>query len=207
MALIKINYKSARARMYPKDCPLEAVLAVVSGPIRGEIDVGNCYVAGGFIRRWWNNIKQESDLDLFFKSKESYDKVTAFLKPLSVKEPVISEFNEMYEIKVSDTWTLQVQAIKHRFYPSLDDVFDSFDFTLCQFGFDGNHILMTNEALIDSQRKRLVPHKIQFGASSLRRIVKYTQQGYFLCAGAATEFLKQVSANPKTLDTTLISMD
>ena len=191
--------------MYPKECPLSTFLNIV--PISPFIDNGSCYVAGGFIRRWWNNLKQDSDIDLFFKSQQDYDVVIKRLEPLTIAPAKITETNQMYELKVTDAWTIKVQAIKHKFYPSMEDLLDSFDFTICQFGFNGQNIVMTNEALIDSQRTRLVPHKIQFGASSLRRIVKYTQQGYFLCAGAATEFLKQVSANPKTLDTTLISMD
>lgn len=191
--------------MYPKECPIGLILAAL--PIYIQLNNKECFIAGGFVRRWWNNIKQDSDIDLFFKDAATYDKITAVLEKISIIPVVKSEFNQMYEIKVNDTWTIKVQAIKHKFYSSMDDLLDSFDFTICQFGFDGQNILMTNEALIDSQRKRLVPHKIQFGVSSLRRIIKYTSQGYYMCAGAATAFLQQVVSKPETLDTKVISMD
>ena len=79
---------------------------------------------------------------------------------------------------------------------SLGAVIDSFDFSICQFGFDGEDLFLGDWALFDMARKRLVPGKVTFGTSTLRRVIKYTRQGYTICGGGLASILEQVAADP-----------
>jgi len=205
--MIKFDYVQTSERLYPKEgtCPLDIILNAFPSIVVSSIKAGNCWIAGGFIRRWWGNIKQDSDIDLFFSSKETYDIICTSLDAEAEEPCLVSEFNRMYTIKINDEWTINVQCIHHQFYANTEALLDSFDFTICQFAYDGTSICTTELTIIDSQRKRLVPHKITFGVSSLRRIVKYSKQGYYMCGGAATSFLNQIK--PENIRGEVISLD
>lgn len=206
--MIKFDYTKTVERLYPQDsCPLIKVIGALPSSFSDNLQKGNCWIAGGFIRRWYNVIKQDSDIDLFFRDIAIYDAVCADLEKLSVLPPKISEFNKMYTVKVDDKWTIQVQCINHKYYANVSELMDSFDFTICQFVFDGFNIYTSENAVLDCQRKRLVPHKITYGVSSLRRIIKYTQQGYYMCGGAAADFLRQVGASEEKINSKVISVD
>jgi hypothetical protein len=211
--MIKFDYTKTVERLYPQDsCPLTKVVSVLPESFGEAIISGKCWIAGGFIRRWYNTIKQDSDIDLFFSSKETFEKITEDLRKIALEPPLSSEFNLMFKVKVCDVvgeepWIIQVQCIFHKYYTNVSELMDSFDFTICQFVYDGFNIYASENAVIDSQRKRLVPHKITYGASSLRRIIKYTKQGYYMCGGSAAEFLRQVGANEEKINSKVISID
>ena len=76
---------------------------------------------------------------------------------------------------------------------------DSFDFSLCQCGYDGTNLLFGDWALFDIASKRLVPGRIRYGTSSLRRIIKYTRQGFSICSGGLAHMLEQIAADPSII--------
>ena len=61
--------------------------------------------------------------------------------------------------------------------------FDSFDFTVCQFGWDGKDIFGTSLGLVSALRGHLGVHKIDkaLATDSLRRAFKYAAKGYKPC--------------------------
>jgi hypothetical protein len=79
-------------------------------------------------------------------------------------------------------------------------VIDSFDFTICQFAFDGASIYMGDWSLYDLARKRLVPHRVTYGVSTIRRIIKYCNQGYTVCSGGLAQILGEVAKNPAIIN-------
>lgn len=206
---ITFDYSVIGKRLYPtvEDDPLDKVCVALPKTISDALHDKKCWIAGGFIRRWFNNLKQDSDIDLFFKDKETYDAVCKHLTALTLSPAVETLNNTRFKILVEKGWEIEVQCIKIAFYKDVDAVLDSFDFTICQFAFDGKNIIATELAVIDSGRKRLVPHKITYGVSSLRRIIKYTKQGYYMCGGAATEFLTQVVHHPEAIRADVVSVD
>jgi hypothetical protein len=215
--MVKFNYIELKERLYPQDkCPLVKVKASLPPLLLEKLYGKKCWIAGGFIRRWYYTLPQDSDIDLFFDSFETYELICEELTKISVNPPVITEFNKSFAIKIGDLpspgqvdpnkpWILNVQAIHHNYYQSVEVLLDSFDFTMCQFAYNGIDICITENGLIDSQRKRLVPHKITYGVSSLRRIIKYTKQDYYMCGGSASNFLTQIT--PENIRGDVISVD
>jgi hypothetical protein len=54
---------------------------------------------------------------------------------------------------------------------------------------------MGEYALLDVMRKRIVINKITYPVSSLRRLIKYTHQGYYACNGCLQELLTFAADN------------
>lgn len=93
--------------------------------------------------------------------------------------------------------TAKIQLIHFKFYANAAEVIDSFDFTLCQFAFDGETLTYADFALFDAARKRLVIHKITYPVSTMRRLLKYQQQGFYACTGCLTTILSDTIQSPE----------
>lgn len=165
------------------------------------------WVAGGAVRRTFLGSKLDTDIDFFFADSMQYN---AFKSDLQAMGGLLKSENDQNSTfilpaiglsgspsKISPE--LKIQLIKITYYSNLNDVLDSFDYTICQFGYDGTNFVVSDFAMVDLANKKLVPHKITYGVSSLRRLLKYTNQGFTVCAGGLAEILKQVSENPSVI--------
>lgn len=140
--------------------------------------VDDCWIAGGAIRSWFNR-EPASDIDIFFASFEQRD--------LFLEKNRLNKDNLAFSSTTADTYkkgNQLIQAIKI-YKPTVEELFDSFDFTICQFAYDDVEIFTTAEAIVSSLRKHLAVHKIQKGyeVDSLRRAFKYYEKGYKPCLG------------------------
>jgi hypothetical protein len=171
------------------------------------------WIAGGALRRTIKGQSADSDFDFFFKSEQQLKFFEATLATLNVKSKTENENNLQYvvtcEIKrqvenntqvIHKNVDIIVQLIKVRYYNSLEEVLDSFDYTICQFGYDGKKLVCGDYALYDLARDRLVINRITFPVASLRRMIKYTKQGFYACNGCLNQFLTTVSAQPELLE-------
>lgn len=177
------------------------------------------WIAGGAVRRTLTGEDLSTDYDYFFHSQEQYKEfiedaigLGSVLKGSNDKNTSMVFPADYTHVHLAGTAVtavdeLKVQAIKFRFYESIDEVLDSFDYTLSQFGFDGSYVYASDFALWDVARKKIVPHKITYGTSSLRRLLKYGAQGYTACAGALSEILRQVAENPEIIESETLYID
>ena len=166
------------------------------------------WIAGGAVRRLLSDLPQDSDFDFFFANQAQFDNFCAAVKAAGGWQTSESDFNVSFCLPRSQAKPvgddefegggpeLKVQAIRIAFFETLGAVIDSFDFSICQFGFDGEDLVLGDWALFDMARKRLVPGKVTFGTSTLRRVIKYTRQGYTICGGGLASILEQVAADP-----------
>jgi hypothetical protein len=181
-----------------------------------KLSVAGPWLAGGSIRRTVANQEQESDFDFFFLNAEQVLQFSKDLVAFGAVEKSRNEQNILFimpsKIEIVDDRKihhpeLKIQLINFRYYNGIEEVLDSFDFTLCQFGFDGTHFYASDFALWDVARKKLVPHTITFATSSLRRLIKYTSQGYTICGGALAQILQQVADNPTIIQSEMLYLD
>jgi hypothetical protein len=158
------------------------------------------WVAGGALRRTilGQPIIGHSDFDLFFMKKENAEECQKQLIALGYHVEKENDTNVQLEKAAStqDASKIKIQLIKIKYYQNLDEVLNSFDFTLCQFGWDlgDDSFVCGDTSLYDIARKRIVVNKITYPVASLRRIIKYTNQGFYACAGCLTNFLTEVQA-------------
>lgn len=157
------------------------------------------WIAGGSVRRLVMSLPQESDFDFFFKTQEQLDASLAMIKEKGAKVNSESEFNIDISFPIEGGEPIKVQFIKVAFFESLEKTLESFDFSLCQCGYDGTDFVFGPYTLFDLAKNRIVPGKITYGVSSIRRLIKYSKQGYVVCGGGLTEMLEQIAANPSVI--------
>ena len=185
--------------------------SIIPKPVKDQI-----WVAGGAIRRTIANQPLDTDVDYFFKkgsksldfkgllSQRNENDVEVLRKTDTATTYVVRYTNDNQQ-----TSTIKVQEIKVDFYDSIEQLLNTFDFTICQFAYDGENLHCGDYSLHDLGRKRLVINNITYPVASLRRLIKYTQQGYYACQGTMTQFLETTIDNPHLLQNTkeISSMD
>ena len=162
-------------------------------------ELGNgVWIAGGCIRRTISGQKLDSDVDFFFSSEAKFNETVEFFKKehKEISNWRENEFNISFDVKFhidhgEYTETYKIQLIKFAYYENVEKLFDSFDYTICMFGTDGKDLYCGDYSLYDLGLRRLVPHKITFPVASLRRLIKYTQQGYYICGGGLGDFIEK----------------
>lgn len=198
MEVVKLKLEDFLTRSNLDGKTLNEAIEIILG---NSIEVGP-WIAGGAIRRTLDERPLDSDIDVFFKNKEQMDFTITHLKHEGFKE---SKKTEHHVELVKDK--LKIQCINFMYYDKVEDLLDSFDFTICQFATDGKHLYTTPMALWDLARKRLVINKITFGVATLRRLIKYQKQGYYACSGALTQLLEAIADDPRLIQSDVKYVD
>lgn len=178
------------------------------------------WVAGGSVRRLISRLPQDSDFDFFFRDQAQLD---SFVERLKKDHGAIVDNESDFNISLTlpkqkakpvdqDEFEpggpeLKIQAIRIRFFESLDAVIDSFDFSICQCGYDGVDLVFGPWALFDIAHKRLVPGRLTYGASSIRRMIKYARQGFTICGGGLASMLEQIVEKPEIIQSEVVYVD
>lgn len=184
-----------------------------------HVGKGGPWLAGGSVRRLIMGLAQDSDFDFFFKDQGQFETFCADMKAKGATVSNENDFNITFtlpKVKAQPTGDnefsragpeLKVQAIRIAFHETLEAVLDSFDFSLCQCGWDGDDFAFGQWTLFDLASKKLVPETIRYGTSTLRRIIKYTRQGYTICGGGLANILEQIAANPAIINSEVEYVD
>jgi hypothetical protein len=173
---------------------------------------GGAYVVGGFAMHLFNGSKDAKDIDIAFTSEQAFkDTANLFLQtPEKVgEEDLLWPFrgytlDQDLDLFIGDNTKARflsfthnedrpkVQLLKLAWYDSPEHIIDSFDFTITQFAMNKERIITNFLSVIDLSRKRLVLHRMQFPASTMRRIIKYTQKGFYICPGSLIDICKEI---------------
>lgn len=153
-----------------------------------QVQFKDAYVAGGAVTSVYTN-QPIADVDVYFKSEEAFK--------LGVQDAIE---NGLYLVDVSKraltfvNGDSVVQLCRTGFYPTTQDIFDSFDFTCCMGALD----LDTNEFTFhddffkhNAQRFLKFNPKTKYPIASMLRVIKYQQKGYTIGKG---ELLKIILA-------------
>lgn len=177
------------------------------------------WVAGGSVRRLIANLPQDSDFDFFFADQSQFDAFVEGMKKRGGKVVNENDFNITFRLPAKEAKPvgedefepsgpeLKVQAIRLSFFATLKETIEGFDFSICKFGFDGQNLVCGEWSLFDLANKKLVPDRISFGTSTLRRIIKYTKQGYTICGGGLASILQQVVDDPSIIQSDVEYVD
>lgn len=177
------------------------------------------WIAGGAVRRTFQCKKLESDFDFFFRDQEAMERFEGELIELGGKLLSQNDKNKKYILPCDVVEgsadpdaafylpEMEIQLINFQFFESPEAVIDSFDFTICQFAFDGEHFYIGEFSLWDLARAKLVVHKITYGVASVRRMMKYANQGFTVCGGCINQVLKEVAANPEIINSNIVYID
>jgi len=144
----------------------------------------DCWIAGGAIRNWYLGKPNKSDIDFFFAHEAAFE--------LFKSENSMSGVRPIQSSKNAETFKVNgklIQLIRVADYANVEALLDSFDFTVCQFAYDGEKVYSTVEAITCVHRGHLMVNKIQAGyeLDSLRRAFKYAKKGFEPCWGCLKE--------------------
>lgn len=157
-------------------------------PVELDLDKG-AWIAGGAVSSMVKAIQANDDIwqgvndfDLFFNVLPTHSRIVPGR---------ITEMQTTMKLGFFDAWQqargwnggdkihLRYQFVADKTFTSVEDLFNSFDFTICQFATDFNEIIYTPEALVDLQMNRLNLQKnYQFNTRIMMRMNKYLQKKY-----------------------------
>ena len=157
--------------------------------------VPKAYLGGGAIRRVLLKQPLDSDFDFFFSDESHLKTWEDNLKGFSKEKETAHHIQYRGFV---DNLPVVIQAIKFKYYTSPEKVLDSFDFTITQFCLHEGHLYTTPEALWDAGRKRLVLHKMTYPVATMRRLLKYSKQGFTCCSGCMSAMYRETMDNPET---------
>jgi hypothetical protein len=134
------------------------------------------WVAGGAVAKLSLGYSTgNSDIDIFISS---VDQVPLLRKQLDTIRGHYTRENDIYKFKTHDD--IDVQIIAYKTFDTLDKLFETFDFTICQRATDGTDILLTEKSQNDQKAGLLVREGDGYTHSSLRRAKKYMRYPYHL---------------------------
>lgn len=133
-------------------------------------------VAGGSITSLFCN-REINDIDMYFRNKED---LSDFLYNEMNSNWVIANTDKAILFKFNN---IKIQAIYFKFFPKAEDIFDTFDFTVCMGAFDFNteKFVLHKDFLKHNVSKILqFNSKTAYPIVSALRINKYLSKGYYI---------------------------
>lgn len=157
------------------------------------------WLGGGAIRRTLIGMSFDSDFDFFFRDSETFESWEKSLPKSLTKTRETAHHTEYRGAVEGSDIPVVVQAIKFKYYNNPSEVIDSFDYTITQFVYDGQNLWTTPEALWDLGRRRLALHKVTYPVATMRRMLKYSNQGFTACSGCMQELFVLTMNDPAAL--------
>lgn len=164
------------------------------------------WIAGGAVRAFLLNQPITTDVDFFFKTDEAFDAFVEKFGSDQSRRLASTEHHITFKATLGEI-TYKVQAIKIGFYDSIEECLDSFDFTICQLAAHKGKLYVGQYTMWDLARKRLALHKLTYGAATVRRLLKYTSQGFTACQGCIVSLLRAVGDDPAVINSDVQYVD
>lgn len=176
--------------------------------------VGSVFIAGGFIR---SIVAREpiNDIDIFVPSKEDAIKLSNILAERQDNEPYrVHETEFAFTVLGKEP---RYQVIHRWTYSNIEDVVNSFDFTVCAAAigtkktdnpYDDVFITHCDQRFYaDLAGKRLIyrnPTRDEAAGGSMLRVLKYYQRGYRISLSSLGAVMSRmvVKIDPSKTDTT-----
>ncbi len=156
------------------------------------------WIGGGCGRKLFEGYKAlgESDIDVFFKNEDMQKWAVSFFKSAKsingwyIKDhqesPAWNMFTATYNRDDANSLnSIKIQFLKKKFFGSVEELFDDFDFTICMFATDGYELAADQRAIDDLSRKSLVLHQ-KPPKPKAARLAKYCAMGFVPTPGVVT---------------------
>lgn len=149
------------------------------------------WIAGGCGRQIALGESNFNDIDVWFNNEFQFQQVRARLN--------IQFGYEMYETFSSDNaityqvGKFKVQLIRRAYYPSLDAVFDKFDFTCCQIAVNDD-LTAYGPGIADAKNYVLKLNKLD-NKAFLARYAKYVGYGYVMNTDEFLDIIEKQELN------------
>ena len=174
------------------------------------------WLAGGAIWKAIENMPLDCDIDFFFKDKIQYEEYVRKLNSIPYVYHIVTEKKNDYNITFGFhiyernryNKTIPLQYISFRFCNSLEELLNSFDFTVCQFGFDGQQLLIGDTTLEDLKNRIIRFNSVASCSNTAHHVKKYLDKGFTVPPDQQQRFEELIRASgisPKKIDKDPIS--
>jgi len=144
---------------------------------------GCCIAGGAPLALYTGDVHKIKDWDLFFHDHSAIGNAVTELNRFG--------FNYVNSTNWSDTYEksgVVVQIVNWRLYHSVEEIFKSFDFSVCCFAVDGPNLVFTKQAAEDVENGELNFLHTDDLIMCLKRIARYGQKGFM----PSTECIKEI---------------
>ena len=187
---------------------LENCIKYFSKQILDELkEVCITWVGGGCVRDYFSVGKLTSDIDLYFTCEEDYLKCKKYFveqnfvtvskeedgKTIVTKFPkqkakIIFENDNVTKI----IYKGRPYDLVRKYFPSASETIKEFDFTVCCAAVDIHNVYTHETFFIDLAKRQLMINKLPFPLSTMWRMQKYIQKGYYMCSGEMLKLSKAI---------------
>lgn len=150
--------------------------ALLGEELYSELKDYNCYIAGGTITSLFCN-REINDVDVYFRSKQ--DLADFLYDNVEYSKWVLAKTNKALLIDYKEK--VDVQLIWFDTFNTTEDIFDTFDYTVCMGAYDfktEEFVLHKDFLQHNSQRILKYNSKTAFPIVSALRVEKYKDKGY-----------------------------
>lgn len=164
-----------------------------------ELNTPSAWLGGGALRRTLIKQPLDSDFDWFFRDENTMNNFVIKAKEKGLKVTKETKHHTQLEGVLSGSdRPVVIQAI-HFTYGNIQHFIDSFDYTITQFMYDGEVLYTTDHSLWDLGRKKLALNKVTYPVATMRRMLKYTNQGFTACSGCMADLFKMTLESPTVM--------
>ena len=148
-------------------------------------DENGPWLAGGSVWKAIEGLPLDCDIDFFFKDKIQYDEYLRKLKSIPYVYHVVTEKKNDYNItfgfhiyEKGYNKTIPLQFVSFRLCNSLEELLNGFDFTVCQFGFDGQRLIIGDTSLEDLKHRIIRFNNVANCSNTAYHVKKYLDRGF-----------------------------
>ena len=153
------------------------------------------WLAGGSVWKAIENQPIEHDLDFFFKDVKQCEEWLATIRSIPYVHHIVGEksnrYNITYKFHINERGynkTISVQCVSFKCWNSITDLLEGFDFTACQFGFDGRMLFTGDTAFEDVRARAIRFNKIHDSNATQIHLEKYLAKGFTISPEQARKY-------------------
>ena len=153
------------------------------------------WLAGGSVWKAIENCPIAHDIDFFFRDAEQLEQHKRVMNSIPYCYHVVGEtknkYNTTYQFHISEggyNKTIAVQFVSFRFWSRIEELLDGFDFTACQFGFDGERLVIGDTALEDVRSRVIRFNNVRDSVATAIHLKKYLDKGFSILVNELPKF-------------------
>lgn len=148
---------------------------------------GGPWIAGGSVWKSIERLPLKCDIDFFFASPQQFEVYQRIFQSVFFRNHILSEKKTKYSItydfhiydaKTGFNRTQKIQFVNFKFWPNIETLLGDFDFTACQFGYDGKNLIFGDTSLNDVKNRQIVFGKIHDVVATAYHVKKYLDIGF-----------------------------
>lgn len=166
-----------------------------SKSLKNILKIKGVYVGGGALRTLIDKTLTINDIDLFFDSRETMDKVWSQLMEYeNLKTTFICPKRELVSFKGINGEKIQLIG---KYFAQPEVFVENFDINACRLIMSDTHIWIGKNAITDNKKKLITINKVTYPVATIKRVAKYATYGYRLRGIDSEDLVNKIREIPE----------